>query len=85
MAKELTRLEVADLLEDFLNETGGPWDMDDFTTGMAFKDKRLQEIQIRCANLWREFPPLRETSYTNEHGIQVMRDYISELRGPETR
>jgi hypothetical protein len=85
MAKELTRLEVAELLEGFLDGTGGPWDMDDFTTGMTFKDKRLQEIQVRCANLWHEFPPLRETSYTNEQGIQVMRDYINELRGPDYR
>jgi hypothetical protein len=82
---ELTREEVAELIEGFVDGGGGAWDWDDFTSGMTFKDDRLREIQARCAQLWIEFPPSVQTSYTNAEGIKVLRDYVRELRAPDSR
>ena len=82
---DLTREEVAELIERFVDGGGGVWDWDDFTSGMTFEDTRLREIQARCTRLWIEFPPTVETSYTNAEGIKVLRDYIKELRAPGSR
>jgi hypothetical protein len=77
---ELTREEVAQLLQGFVDGSGGDWDWDDFALGMTFTDKRLQEIQKRVRELSFEFPPLIKTSFTNEEGIKVIHDLIRELR-----
>jgi hypothetical protein len=73
-------LEVAELLDGFVDGTGGQWDWDDFTLGMTFTDKRLQEIQARCRVLSLEFPPPAKEMYTSGQGVQVIRDYAAELR-----
>jgi hypothetical protein len=77
---ELSNQEVAELLQGFIDGTGGPWDWDNFTCGMKFADRRLQEIQARCRGLSFEFAPSKKEMYTNEQGTQVIRDYIIELR-----
>lgn len=56
---ELDRFEIAKILEDFLQGSGGPWDWDDFTQGMApLRDPGLEAIRARCAGLGVEFPQL---------------------------
>lgn len=80
---ELGRFEVAKILEDFLQGSGGPWDWDDFTQGMApLRDPGLEAIRARCAGLGVEFPPASSGRYCSEEGLRVLRSYISELRKP---
>ncbi len=76
----LSRQEVAQILEDFLEDRGSRWAWDDFTLGMSFEDTNLEEIRKRCAGLSKEFPPKKRGEYCNEQGLGVLRRYIQELR-----
>lgn len=79
--QELDRFDVAEILEDFLQGTGGPWDWDDFTQGMTpLRDPDLEAIRRRCASLGKEFPPTRTGWYCGEEGLKVLRSYVDELR-----
>jgi hypothetical protein len=77
---KLTRQEVAQILEEFLEGTGSWFAWDSLTLGMSFEDEYLEKIRIRCAQLSQEFPPEKPHEYCNEHGRDVIRDYINELR-----
>jgi len=71
---------VAQILQDFVHDTGGPWAWDDFTLGMTLVDPHLETIRIRCLGLSEEFPPEHRNEYCNERGRQVIRDYVGQLR-----
>ena len=79
MNDRLTREEVAQILQNFLDGTGGDWDWDDFASAITIEDPYLEKIRARCALLDREFPPARRSEYCNEQGIEVIRAYIREL------
>lgn len=79
--EELDRLDVAEILEDFLQGTGDQWDWDDFTQGRPpLPDPDLEAIRRRCASLGKEFPPTRPGWYCSEEGLKVLRSYITALR-----
>jgi hypothetical protein len=77
---KLSNQEVAQILEDFLEGRGSRWAWDDFTLGMSFEDKNLEEIRIRCVGLSKEFPPNNPNEYCSEQGRDVLRSYIQQLR-----
>jgi hypothetical protein len=77
---KLTKQEVAQILEDFLEGKGSQFAWDDFTLGMSFEDKYLEAIRKRSAALSQEFPPDNPNEYCNEQGRDVIRDYIKQLR-----
>jgi hypothetical protein len=45
-----------------------------------FVDPYLKDLQQRMINLSEEFPAERGKGYCNSEGIQVIRDYMRELR-----
>ena len=76
-------LEVAKILEDFLEGKGNPLAWDGFTQGSSFDDfdnERLEQIRQRCARLDQEFPPEKPGEFCNQQGRDVIRSYIEELR-----
>ena len=77
---KMTRLDVARVLEEFLEGTGGPYAWDDYTLGMRFEDKQLEDIRLRCARLSEEFPPTQRGHYCSEPGLDVLREYVRQLR-----
>ena len=79
-SQPLGRLEVAQILETFLQGTGGPWDWDDFISVGTVADGRLKQIQLHVNLLSEEFPPEKLGEYCNERGRDVIRRYIEELR-----
>jgi hypothetical protein len=76
----LSNLEVAQILEDFLEGKGSRWTWDDFTLGMSFEDENLEEIRIQCAALSQEFPSDSPNEYCNEQGRTLIRDYVKQLK-----
>jgi hypothetical protein len=76
---KLTREEVAQTLEGFINGTGGQWDWDDFMSS-PIEDNKLELIRLRSSGLDSEFPPKQIGSFCNEAGLEVIRSYIAELR-----
>jgi hypothetical protein len=79
---DLSREQVAKILEDFLEGRGGDWDWEGFTDGGALSDSLLEEIRLRSMNLPIEFPPTTRGEYANAEGKQVLRNYITQLRTP---
>jgi len=73
-------LEVAQILENFLEGTGGPWDWDDFISVGDVADERLRQIQQHVNLLSEEFPPEKPGEFCNQQGRDVIRSYIVELR-----
>jgi hypothetical protein len=73
-------LEVAQILENFIEGRGGEWDWDDYISGMKFNDPYLRSIQERMALLTNEFPPTSKGQYCGPAGTEVMRRYIDDLR-----
>ena len=78
-AGDLSRGEVADIIEAFLDGTGGDWDWDDFIS-FPLADPELDSIRIRCDRLSADFPPTAPGHYTNDAGLEVLRKYVTELR-----
>ncbi len=78
--KTLGRLEVARILENFVEGTGGPRDWDDFISIGNVEGERLTYIQWHVNLLSDEFPPEKPGHYCNEQGLEVIRRYIAELR-----
>ena len=73
------RLEVATILENFVDGRGGPWDWDAFLSE-RFEDQEITAIQKRCAGLDAEFPPEIRGRYCGEKGLTVIRAYVRQLR-----
>jgi len=80
-SKTLGRLDVANILENFLKGTGGPYHWDDFISVGTVADEHLKHIQRHVNLLSEEFPPETPGEYCNEQGRDVIRRYIAELRG----
>ena len=79
-ARMETYLDVAKMLEDFVDGAGGQWDLDDYTFAMSYSnDLYLQGVQGRMINLGTEFPS-GGRGYCGKDGIEVIRDYVRDLR-----
>ena len=77
MAVRLTPEEVADIIEAFLNRTGGRWDWDDFCS-IRIKDPALDAIRIKCVDLHEEDP--YSGQYCGPVGLAMMRGFVTSLR-----
>jgi hypothetical protein len=76
---ERSRGEVADIIERFVNGTGGKWDWDDFIS-WPIADPQLDAIRARCAGLSQEFQTTQKGHYCSEAGVEVLRQMVKELR-----
>ncbi len=76
----MTYREVADTLEAFVDRRGGKWDWDNYMSATSFADPYLQHVQERMIHLDDEFPAERGKGFCNLEGMQVIRDYVRELR-----
>ena len=74
-----TRLEVATILENFVEGRGGPRDWDDFIF-LTIEDPELDAIRGRCDGLDFEFPREQAGHFCGPGGIEVIRGFISRLR-----
>ena len=80
---KLSSLEVAKILQDFLDGTGDAHLWDKFTHGMSLEDRHLDAIRIRCAGLSEAFPAIEFGHYCNDQGFEVIRPYIRALTRPK--
>ena len=66
---------------EFVEGTGGRWDWEDFISN-PIQDDRLEEIRDRCTHLDDEFPPDPNHKFTGAGGVEVIKQFIDELKGP---
>jgi hypothetical protein len=78
MAVRLTPEEVADIIETFLDGTGGRWDWDDFCS-IRIKDPDLDAVRRRCVDLHEE-DPYPAAQYCGPAGLEIMRGFVTALR-----
>jgi hypothetical protein len=71
------REEVAQIIEDFLNGTGGRWDWDDFCSS-PIDDPALDAVRMRCVDIRDEDPD--PVHYCGADGIEALRGLVSSLR-----
>jgi hypothetical protein len=80
MTKGVTAAEVADVIERFLDGSGGdPWAWDDFIS-IPLKDPDLEAVRRRCASIGDEFPPDTPSAYCSPRGMEVLRSIAARLR-----
>ena len=79
MAIQRTREEVAELIGDFLNGRGCPWDWDDFIS-TRIDDPELDDIRRLSGELPDLYPPEQKGLYCGERGLQVLADLRNKLR-----
>jgi hypothetical protein len=79
MRVQRSRAEVADIIEQFLDGTGGKWDWDDFCS-FGIADPYLDSLRIQCCELQSTLPAETPGHYCNQAGFQVMRNLVAELR-----
>jgi len=77
MSIRRSRAEVAEIIEQFLDGTGGRWDWDDFCS-IRIKDPELDAIRLKCVTLHDDDP--HRYHYCGEVGIAVMRGFVDTLR-----
>ena len=64
-------LEVADIIQDFLDGTGDQWAWDNFTSGMRFKDRDLQEVQRQCDSMSAWHPATKPGHRPSRNGLEA--------------
>ena len=84
VAKLLPRLErtppeVAQYIDDFINESGDEWDWDDFTT-VPIRDPILDSIRQRCSEIADDNPPIQDGEWCSPAGREELRQILDELR-----
>lgn len=75
----MTKREIADLIESFLDGSCGEWDWDDFMNE-RLSDPELKEIQVRCASVPQEYPPTERGHYCGPEGLKVLKQMVTDLR-----
>ena len=74
----MTRIEIAKVIESFLNETGDEWAWDDFIHS-KMDTVEMEEIRGVCSGLPENFPPVEAGHYCNEEGIKVLEQIAHKL------
>jgi hypothetical protein len=74
-----TKPEVASIIEQFLNGTGGKWDWDDFCS-ISVADPYLDSVRMRCLELPLTYPPEEKGHYCSQAGVEIMRELVAALQ-----
>jgi len=75
---EEQRAYVIQTIRDFLDDTGGQWDWDDFIS-IQTGYPELDAVQGFCLGLPSEYPPVERTGWCNSEGILALRRKLAEL------
>ena len=70
--------EVARIVEEFLDGTGGKWDWDDFCS-IKIDGQELDHIRVLCSNASVAYPPTEKGHYCSAQGRDYLREITREL------
>ena len=77
----MSRVELAEAIESFLEGSGSPWLWDDLARA-RLESKELVQIRDRCVALDAEFPPTEPGHFCGAEGLAVLKEYARQLRDP---
>jgi len=80
-SRNLSKHEVANTIERFIEGSGEAWQWDDFINGSALKDESLEHIRIQCQQLPSTHPPNEGQGYCNAQGVETMKQLVAKLTG----
>jgi hypothetical protein len=75
----MSRRELADQIEAFLDGTGGPWGWDDLCS-CRLSDPELERVKQECCGVGERFPATAPGQYCSAEGIALLRRIVSDLR-----
>lgn len=75
-----TKEEVAKYIADFLSQSGGAHDWDDFISIRISKNPELEAIRLKCGNLRDLYPAVEPRQFCNDEGMEVLRQILQSLR-----
>jgi len=65
-------------IENFLADTGGAYDWDDFLS-IPINDRQLDAIRIECSELREKHPPVGKRQYCSDEGIRRLEEILRSL------
>lgn len=74
-----TRIEVATIIERFVDGRSSPYEWDDFIS-RPVEDSVIDEIRLECVAIPERFPPSVPTQYCNEQGAERLKGLAARLR-----
>ncbi|MGB2714952.1 MAG: hypothetical protein WBC51_12280 [Vicinamibacterales bacterium] len=80
----MTPRQAAELIEAFLDGSGGRWDWDDFTSTRAV-DPRVEGARRRCLEISERYPPTLANEWCSTAGRPMLRTVATELRVEDQR
>lgn len=80
----LSKKQAATIIEDFIENRGGPWDWDDFLS-VQIQDPTLERVRLLCIELPDRFPSKGPEHYCSDEGFEVLRTVVSQLRDSSER
>jgi hypothetical protein len=75
----LSKADVAKYLEDFVNNEGGDWDWDDFTS-IPIKDPELDKVRQFCEEARLRWPAPDGRGWCSDEGLAQIRALAAQLR-----
>jgi len=82
MAKEMTKEEIANLIDRHLQGLDGTYEWDDFES-IPFKDAELEAIRRECLEIERQYPPANPYASFSHAQVAELRRVAAELRKPK--
>jgi hypothetical protein len=76
---KMTKNEIADLIEAFIDGRSGDWDWDDFIS-IKQADPEIDSIRAQCAKIPEIFPPTEKGYYCAPDGFKALKGLVQNLR-----
>ncbi|MEN6601010.1 MAG: hypothetical protein ABFD86_01245, partial [Bryobacteraceae bacterium] len=72
--------EALQVVHDFLDDQGDPWEWGDFLS-LPTADPNVARLQGFCRELPTLYPPNEKTAYCNERGMERLRSVLNDIEG----
>ncbi len=76
---KLTSIEVAEIIRNFLEDKGDPYEWGDFLC-ISIQDKNLDEIRRQCNALSERYPAVQSGQFCNDEGIRELKNILNSLQ-----
>ena len=77
----MTRHDLIKIIENFLDDAGGPWEWDDFTSSPKSIEK-IEVVRIEIMSIEKRNPAINE-GWCSEDGLTELGDLLGRLKGED--